>query len=274
MKSSLFLAVVFGILVGGAIFWLRRSVDTSKSAPQAAHSDSDEIKPEHPVPTQDDLADADDEGSAHGKKMKLMSFDGQSLEQAIAALFGADPVASLFNLEGVAGKIVLTVDSATAADELPPDRSFIKPLESDFIVQGKGNRLTISPDNYARYKPFLELVKSADARNLVALYVHFYPQLQSAYNELGNRKYFNDRVIEVINHILKTPDVSTPPHLVSPGAKYRYKYADLNLENLSVSQKALIRMGHENASVIKAHLRQIRKLLMPFKKDHKKLAGN
>ncbi|HKO66785.1 MAG TPA: DUF3014 domain-containing protein, partial [Burkholderiaceae bacterium] len=52
------------------------------------------------------------------------------------------------------------------------------------------------------------------------------------------------------------PDVKAPIVLVQP--KVLHQYADPELEALSAGQKAMIRVGPDNASVLKAKLREIR----------------
>jgi hypothetical protein len=86
------------------------------------------------------------------------------------------------------------------------------------------------------------------------------PLFQQAYEDLGNpNRLFNARLLEVIDHLLQTPDVREPVRLVRPSVYY--KYADPKLESLSSGQKLLIRMGPENAGAIKAKLREIQAAL-------------
>ncbi len=95
---------------------------------------------------------------------------------------------------------------------------------------------------------------------LTQIYINYYPLFQSAYEELGYpERYFNDRFIEVIDHLLQAPDIRGPVRLVQP--KVYYKFADPELEKLSAGQKILIRMGIENSIIIKARLRVLRQLL-------------
>jgi hypothetical protein len=72
-------------------------------------------------------------------------------------------------------------------------------------------------------------------------------------------RYFNDRVFEVIDHLLSTPDVTGPIALTQP--KVLYEFADPQLQELSAGQKILVRMGPDNEARVKAKLREIRKLL-------------
>jgi hypothetical protein len=92
----------------------------------------------------------------------------------------------------------------------------------------------------------------------VALYVRFYPLFQQAYKELGYPdRHFNDRAVEVIDHLLAAPEVAGPVALGKPWVMW--EYADPALEARSAGQKALIRMGPDNARRLKAKLREIRR---------------
>jgi len=89
-----------------------------------------------------------------------------------------------------------------------------------------------------------------------------YPLLQQDYEQLGYPgRYFNDRVVQVIDHLLNTPEVQAPVLLIQP--KVLYEFADPKLEELSAGQKILVRIGHENAVKVKAKLREIRSALVP-----------
>ena len=96
----------------------------------------------------------------------------------------------------------------------------------------------------------------------MAVYVHFYPLFQQEYEELGYPgKYFNDRLVQVIDHLLAAPEVQGTVLLTQP--KVLYQFADPKLEELSAGQKILVRMGGENAAKVKAKLREIRSALVP-----------
>ena len=69
--------------------------------------------------------------------------------------------------------------------------------------------------------------------------------------------YFNDRLVEVIDHLLATPEVAGPIKLTQPGVFYQY--ADPSIEERSAGQKAMIRLGSQNAAIVKEKLRALRK---------------
>jgi hypothetical protein len=97
-----------------------------------------------------------------------------------------------------------------------------------------------------------------DTGKLVALYVRLYPLFQQAYRDLGYPdRYFNDRLVEVIDHLLATPSVPGPIKLAQPHVLY--EFADPALEARSAGQKILIRIGPDNAARVKAKLRELRR---------------
>jgi hypothetical protein len=61
--------------------------------------------------------------------------------------------------------------------------------------------------------------------------------------------YFNDRVIEVIDHLLETPTPAQPIRLVSPHVLY--EFADVDLEALSSGQKLMLRIGDQHAAALR-----------------------
>ena len=104
----------------------------------------------------------------------------------------------------------------------------------------------------------MTIVKNADVAAGRGVYRRYYPLFQQAYVDLGYPDgYFNDRLVEVIDHLLATPDVAGPIRLTQPSVFYQF--ADPSLEERSAGQKALIRLGPENAAIVKAKLRELRK---------------
>lgn len=124
-------------------------------------------------------------------------------------------------------------------------------------VTGSGETMMLSPDNQLRYQPFVKVIEAVDPKQLAAVYFHLYPLFQQQYRALGYPgRYFNDRLIETIDHLLATPEVQGPIRLVQP--RVLYQFADPELEKLSAGQKAMIRIGPDNAARVKARLRAIR----------------
>lgn len=72
--------------------------------------------------------------------------------------------------------------------------------------------------------------------------------------------YFNDRVVEVIDHLLATPQPDEPVRLVRPHVLY--EFADPELEALSSGQKLMLRVGSRHAATIEHVLQDLRSQLV------------
>ena len=182
-----------------------------------------------------------------------------ALREALAALFGRKAFETLFGQQDIVRRIVATVDNLArekAAQRLMP----VLPAKGPFATTGAGESLAIDARNAARYAPQVELASSVDTAALVAAYVRHYPLFQQAYRELGYPAgYFNDRLVQVIDHLLATPDATVPVRLVQ--RKVLFEFADPELETRSAGQKILLRIGPENAARMKARLKDIRRAL-------------
>jgi hypothetical protein len=102
--------------------------------------------------------------------------------------------------------------------------------------------------------------RTIDSAKLVETYRYFYPLFQRAYQEIGYpRANFNDRLVVAIDDLLAAPEPKAPILLTQP--RVLFEYADPDLERRSAGQKIMIRIGRDNAAVIKAKLAEIRALV-------------
>jgi hypothetical protein len=201
-----------------------------------------------------------DEGmQAASEPLPPLNESDQAVRDALSGLLGREWFKKFFNPQEIVRNIVVTIDNLprkTVAVRLLP----VKPAGGEFLTTGKEESLAISPENAARYAPYVRIAEMADAKKLVAIYVHFYPLFQRAYQDLGYPDgYFNDRLIAVIDHLLAGPVVNGPVRLVQPHVLYQL--ADPDLEAASAGNKILLRIGVENAEKIKTKLRDIRREL-------------
>ena len=174
-------------------------------------------------------------------------------------LGGREPLQQFLVPMRIIRNAVVTIDNLPR-EKIAVNQRPAKPTSGKFIVTGPEDAREIAPENYARYAPFVAVVKRVDAKTLAAFYRGLQPLFQQAYEELGNPgASWDARLRQVIDHLLQTPDVTQPVKLVQPSVTY--KYADPKLESLSSGQKVLIRMGPENESAVKAKLRELRAAL-------------
>lgn len=199
-------------------------------------------------------------GTAQSHPLPSLEKSDATVGTALAGLIGRQAFDSLFRLKSIVRHIVVTVDDLPRT-KLPPRDRPTRPVAGHFVVTGEAGDYVISPDNYRRYTPYVVAFERVDVKELVSVYLHFYPLLEQAYKDLGYPSgYFNDRLVDTIDNLLATPNVQGPVRLVRPTVMY--KFADPKLEALSVGQKILIRMGLRNEARVKAKLRVIRKALL------------
>jgi hypothetical protein len=181
------------------------------------------------------------------------------LTESLAQLLGRQSLSELFIVDGLVRRIVATIDNLPrekVATRILP----LKPVPGSFVVDQRGDEIVLAPGNAARYSRYVQLAQSIDVKGAAALYVKLYPLFQRAYQDLGYPQgYFNDRVVEVIDHLLAAPEVRGPIKLMQP--KVRYVFADPALESLSAGQKLMVRIGPDNAARVKARLRELRREL-------------
>jgi hypothetical protein len=218
---------------------------TVQLPPEAAEPAPSEPAVKHPLPeteTPEALPSLDD--------------SSPSMQGALAGVLGQEFVDKNIIQEQLIRHIVVSIDNLPEqklAERVRP----VKPAPGAFAAGGTVDAPILDSTNYERYKPLVQLVQNTDTQQLVAVYKRYYPLFQEAYANLGHPpEYFNDRVVQVIDHLLDTPDVKGPIALTQPGL--RYEYADASIESRSAGQKMLIRMGSENAAVLKEKLRQLR----------------
>jgi len=257
------LLVAVAALAAGIVYWWHQSKERPPPAPPRVEAPP--VEPATPAaepPIRYPLA--------QGPESETLPALGESdrfVLDALASLTGSESVRAFANPNDFIRHVVATVDNLPrerAAARLWP----VQPTPGRLVLQGQDAEAALGAENAARYTPFVRLVESADTGKAVALYVRLYPLFQRAYEELGYPgRYFNDRLVEVIDHLLAAPEIAGPIRLVPPEVKgpvplpkpwVFYRFADPALEARSAGHKILIRIGPENAARLKAKLREVR----------------
>ncbi len=188
----------------------------------------------------------------------LRDTDAEVLVDA-TELFPDQDLAALLVPDFIISRIVSTVDSLDARRVAIPQRPFKSP-PGRFAVLRSEDQTVISPANAERYAPYVDLILAVDTAQLVTRYVHYYPLLQEAYLGLGDQEaYFNDRMVEILDLLLATPEPVGMIELVQNEAIW--EFADPDLESLAVGQKALLRLSPEDRRAVKTKFRELRDAL-------------
>ena len=222
------------------------------AAPAApAPAEPEPAGPLHPLPEPPPA-------NERGELVELPSLDDSDGYFSLALLDALGPdIEDLLVDSGLIERFVATIDNlprSHVAERIRPVRRLATSFRTDALDE---ETFVVSDDNAMRYDVLVDMLTMADPDQLYSTYRRFYPLLQQAYVNLGYPdRYFNDRVVEVIDHLLETPGLAEPAELVRPHVLF--EYADPELEALSSGQKLLLRTGPKNAAAIKATLRALR----------------
>jgi len=175
----------------------------------------------------------------------------------LSRLSGMPGLYGLVRPANVVRHIVATVD-ALPRRQVPQRVLATTPVPGTLIVTRSDEGDVIGVENASRYLPWVHLLTAVNPAAAAVTYRRFYPPFQQAYRELGNpRAYFNDRLIEALDDVLATPAVNGPLRIEEPSVMWRY--VDVDLESLSAGQKLLLRMGTQNANLVRDWITAFRK---------------
>jgi hypothetical protein len=249
------LAALFWVFRPDRLFLASRSIDVPPAAapavapPQPAAS----VAVLKPVPAEEALGARD-------------------VEPALVKLLGRNAVLRFIATGDFPRRFVATVDNL-AREEAPLSAWPVHPSPGRFSPDGAAATKTIGEKNARRYAPFAAFVSAVDATSAVALYRRMEPLLQQAYRDLGfGNKSFHQRLLQVIDVLLATPEPAQPPQVAvvevrGPAAAStrpwtRYEYVDPALQKLPAGQKILLRVGPQHRAALKAKLRELKEALL------------
>jgi len=252
------LLLILGIAVAGAVIWWF-SIQPPAPAPAVPVA----TPPQPPS----SAAVAAEPAIQHPLEEPAGPLAADQVEAALTELLGRKAVASFLQTSDFPRRFAATVDNLGRA-HAPAALWPVNPTGGRFTVQELPDGPVIGADNAARYTPLVLLAESVDTARASQLYLRMYPLLQRSYEELGYpKRYFNDRLVEVIDTLLATPEPEYPVKLrlvevkgpiASERPWVRYEFADPALESLTAGQKILVRAGPVNARRLKAKLAQFR----------------
>jgi Protein of unknown function (DUF3014) len=253
-KPMVAAAVAVVVLVGavGFYFHSHRTQLPSVPAEPAPVASESSTGIAHPVPG------VNQAGTAAAPLPALNDSDATLLD-SLAQLSSTAAVKDYLQPEGVVRHLVVTIDNLPR-QKVAVEKRPTTAVPGAFAATGDELHATLDKRNFDRYKPMVAVIHDMDMQKLAAVYTHFYPLFQQSYQDLGYPNgYFNDRLVQVIDVMLATPQPTGPVELVRPNVMYTF--ADPALEARPAGQKLLIRMGPENAAVIKEKLTQLRSIV-------------
>lgn len=273
------IALIAGLLVaiagaGTTLWWMYRG----KVVPPPPVAQAPAPVPAAPAPTATPPAEAGPKHpieplAAASQPQPLPGLDDAEavVSEALGALVGRSGAMAFLQPDGFVRRVVVTVDNLArpmAASRLWP----VQPTPGKLQRIVAGDAELIAPDNARRYEPFVAFVASVEPARAAAVYRRLYPLFQQAYAELGYPKgHFNDRLVEVVDHLLAAPEPAVPPavrlvevkgEVPSTRPWVRYEFADEKLESLSAGQKIMVRIGVNHERRLKGWLSGFRQAIV------------
>ena len=167
----------------------------------------------------------------------------------------SDSVMSLMVTDDVIRRGVVFIDNI-AKDKIAKKHTPVVKPEEEFSVN-EGDILTIDPNSYERYTPYVKVFTSLSAAQAVRMYEQYKPLINNAYSEIGyGDDEFNQTLEDAIELLLDTPEPEGELPLLRDSVTYQYAFSEW--EQLPAAQKQLLRMGPENMKKVKAALRKIK----------------
>ncbi|MBB1430213.1 DUF3014 domain-containing protein [Pseudoalteromonas sp. SG43-4] len=167
----------------------------------------------------------------------------------------SDSVMSLMVTDDVIRRGVVYVDNLAKGKVAKKHTPVVQP-EEKFSVN-EGDILTINPNSYERYTPYVKIFTSMSAAQAVRMYEEYKPLINNAYSEIGyGDDEFNQTLTDAIDLLLDTPEPEGDLPLLRDSVTYQYAFSEW--EQLPAAQKQLLRMGPENMKKVKAALRNIK----------------
>ncbi|MEJ1966873.1 MAG: DUF3014 domain-containing protein [Gammaproteobacteria bacterium] len=243
-------AILLGIVCGGLYSWREGTAYTPAAIAATAADRSHSPDPPAPQIPAAPRAEAAPES---------LDASDATIRSAATDLVGQQSATSLLTVDGIVRHIVATVDTLPrqhfAAGAWP-----LKPLTGGFIATADDQKSPLSEDNFARYTPYIAVLRRLDAQALAKLYLAHRALFQQAYAEVSPAGGdFRSRLLVAIDTVLAAPEANGIIMVARPDAMYQF--ADPALENLPAGQKLLLRTGPANTGVIKGKLRELRAAL-------------
>jgi hypothetical protein len=252
-KPMVGIAAAVILVAGGVWYYLQSRHAALPIAPVAVQPAPAEPAAEpaiqHPLPpVQGD--------SASKVPLPTLADSDPALGDALSGVIGASAVKDYLLPQNIIRHLVVTIDNLPRQKVAVEKRPTV-PVGGSFLAEGDELHATLDPQNFARYQAIVAVVGKLDMRQVAAVYVRFYPLFQQSYQDLGYPNgYFNDRLVQVIDSLLATPAPEGPVQLIRPNVMYLF--ADPMIEARPAGQKLLIRMGPENAAIVKSKLTELR----------------
>lgn len=232
-------AAVIVALLGAGAWWLWRQPPPTNTTPVAVTgTDAPISAPLPPVP--------------------LPPLDAMDafLRPLLNALSNRPELARWLATDDLVRQLAAAIDQASQGDNPSSGFKELAP-RSGMAVTRRNNRRILDPASYRRYDGLVLTVTSIDASAVARIYKTIRPRLNEAYQNMGHPGGDVDAAVQqALDLLLNTPVVKGPVMLVE-GSGARWAYEDQDLEELTPTQKQLVRMGPAHTDAMLVWLRAL-----------------
>ena len=238
-------ALIVLFIAGGAWWMSRRTPPAANATPRAVTA-----------------TDAPIESAAQSPPAPLppLSEMDAFLRPLLSALSSRPELARWLATDDLVRQLAMAIDQAAAGGTPARDFKVIAP-EAPFATRGTTSQRAIDPASYQRYDGLVTTVTSIDAAAVAKVYRTIRPRLNEAYRGLGHPEGDVDRAIANALEILTDTPIPQGPLRVHAIDARGWTYVDPDLEELTPSQKQLLRMGPAHTASLVAWLRTLQQAL-------------
>lgn len=262
MKKSAPIIFIIILFAGAAWYSFMKQPDPVSELPPPQIAPALPATEYQPPPEADDdvYAETEPEPVTLPEPIPALAESDPEVTRALADMAGSEPLTQYLVRDQIISRLVASIDSLTSR-QVPANINPIRPAGDKFIADAEGENLVLSARNFARYDGYIALLQNMGTGQMLAFYDRYYPLFQQAWEQNGGEGSINDRLLEVIDNLVATPDVEGPVYLAKPEAVYVFE--DPELEAMTAGQKVLLRMGRANAAVVKQKLTELKAELSP-----------
>ncbi len=263
MVIRILVILVVVAALGLGLWWYESNVrDVVEPEPETRLVEEPPPQPRYPVPLPEPTREPGSDGvveetlAPEPEPLPALEESDEPIVEDLTATIDEQLVNDWLVTDRIVERTVVFINSLDGA-AIPQRLRPVRPIPGMPAITDVGEGMGWSPANATRYDALITTLRESDPNHLLNLYYHYYPLFQQAYAELGDSQaYFNDRLVEIIDHLLETPEV--PPDFSVERWEAHFRFADPALEDESWGRKMLMRMGPDNSVLVKDWLQELR----------------
>ncbi len=262
------LAVLLAAAAGAAYYFgLGDTPDRARGEPEPPEATTISSPPPSPPLTEDDTAAIEEEANAAPAEPVLPEPVAPPLpplsesDDAVRDALGAIPLGTPGQQYLLTSNIIERSSSALylmAQGDVPYKLIPIARPKIPFPISDDGLKVTADPEGFSRYDSLSSWVRQIDIAAIIEALQWFVPLFREAWSFYGDSpEEFDAAVLNTLDAIISTPEIDlSEARLIRKEAVWIYE--DPAIEALAPLQKQILRMGPDNALIVKAAAGQTR----------------